>query len=446
MALRFDTGSAPQTVDDLLSLAEAILQADAEDESDWLEWKRTLDLSDKQYQFELSKHILGFANRPPQNASLHCNGFAYMFIGIEPQSVTGVEKLDPAQLDDAINNYVGSDGPVWKHHYLRVHDEDILSIIVYPPKSGDPLHTLKKAYNNFESGAIFVRKPGKTTRADPGDVINLQERLLGTRLDLAITLSTTEPIPWFYDTDIRDSIDAIALKQSDSMLERAKNTLLATGRSSPTSKLPMAFQQSLLSPDKRTFEEYQVQVNYWQDRWVEQAHISWMLRYLEGGHGLYSLRLKNLTDRNFGNVEVQLVIRGAMVFTDLDEFKSALPTPPREFGEPKPLLVPTSHLDYSAILSQLNQNFSQQSIYAENGDGVAHVRWDAGDIRPRATVVSEDIYIIINNKSQHNDLTAHMTATSTSADGVNEGQLHISASESPIAFDDIEHELDIDKT
>lgn len=444
MALPFDTGLAPQTAAELQPLAEAILQADPTDESDWLEWKQRLDLSDKQYQFELAKHILGFANRPVQSASLHCRGFAYLFIGIEPQSVTGVETLDPAQLVDAINTYVGSDGPIWKHHYLRLDNHDVLAIVVHPPKSGDLIHLLRKGYNNSDNATAFVRKSGKTDRADLGDFANLQERLRGTRLDLDITISAAQSISWFDDAVIGESIHGIAQMQGDSMISRAQSTLLRAGRSSPTSTVPVAFQDSFLSPDKRTFEEYQAQVVDWQNRWATQAQTVWLQRYLETGHGLCSLTLKNLTDRNFGSVEVQLEIKGALVLTDLDEVEAKLPNAPRELGKPKPILIPSSSFDHERLSAAILANTSAPSIYAEYDEGVAYVVWDAGDIRPRATVRSDDIYIVINSKSHRDELSAQWTATTTSADGVNEAQLPISVSESPVAFDDIEHELGLD--
>lgn len=356
MALPFDTGLAPQTAAELQPLAEAILQADPTDESDWLEWKQRLDLSEKQYQFELAKHILGFANRPVQSASLHCRGFAYMFIGIEPQSVTGVDTLDPAQLVDAINTYVGSDGPIWKHHYLRLQNHDVLAIVVQPPKPGDLFHVLKKGYNNFHSATLFVRKSGRTDRADPGDIVNLQDRLLGTRLDLDITISSGQSTSWFDDAAIGESIHGIAQMQSDSLVSRARSNLLRAGRSSPTSTVPVAFQHSLHSPDKRTFEEYQAQVVDWQNRWATQAQIVWLQRYLETGHGLCSLTLENLTDSNFSSVEVQIEIRGAVVLTDLDEVRAQLPNAPRELGTPRPLVLPPSSLDYEGITAAILAN------------------------------------------------------------------------------------------
>ena len=69
--------------------------------------------------------------------------------------------------------------------------------------------------------------------------------------------------------------------------------------------------------------------------------------------------------------------------------------------------------------------------------------WDAGDIRPRGIVQSDSLHIIVNSSSHRDNLSCRWTATTTSADGVNEGQLQISTQDSPVAFDDIEHGIEV---
>ena len=443
MALHFDTGSDSQTVDELRLLAEAILQADSVDESDWLEWKSTLDLSDKRHQFQLSKHILGFANRPPDSASRNCKGYGYIFVGIEPSSSPGVTRLDPAELQDAINPYVGSDGPSWRHSYIQINGTDILAIVVDAPKSGDPFHMLRKEYDGSHSGTIFVRKQGKTERADPEDIRNLQERYRESRLDLTIESANSEPIPWFNLEHVNYSIQHIARIKRSSMLKKARNSTGGFGSDLLSISQALAFHNRLERPDQRTIEQYEQEVDEWQGKWVEQAREKWLLKYLNCDYGLASLTLTNTTDRNFSSVEVRLEIAGATVLTNFEKSDPDLPAPPREFGQPIPISINyPSHLSPRSFIPQFMQDSLAPSLVAQNHDGGSRVVWDAGDICPRGVARSDSFHFSISS-SHRDNLSCRWTATTTSADGINEGQLHISTRESPVAFDDIDHGIEV---
>lgn len=67
MALAVDIARALRTRAELISLVEAIRDADpTEHETDWVEWKRELNLgADADHTFEAARHILGFGNRDP---------------------------------------------------------------------------------------------------------------------------------------------------------------------------------------------------------------------------------------------------------------------------------------------------------------------------------------------------------------------------------------------
>jgi hypothetical protein len=54
---------------EVLTLIRAILDANPEDEPEWLEWKSTLDL--RRDGLMLAKVVLGLANRLPERARLH---------------------------------------------------------------------------------------------------------------------------------------------------------------------------------------------------------------------------------------------------------------------------------------------------------------------------------------------------------------------------------------
>jgi hypothetical protein len=74
MAISFDSAAAPGTAEEALAVVDAVLAASATDELDWIEWKSSLDLRDKTVRGILARHILGMANRLPEQAAAHAGG------------------------------------------------------------------------------------------------------------------------------------------------------------------------------------------------------------------------------------------------------------------------------------------------------------------------------------------------------------------------------------
>ena len=113
MSLQIDTRTALRTPNALAQLVFAVTQASSNDELDWIEWKSGLYLTDRATQGTVARHILGMANRRPDQARLHAGGCGYVVIGAEPGRVTGVIEADPADLSNAIRPYLSAEGPVW---------------------------------------------------------------------------------------------------------------------------------------------------------------------------------------------------------------------------------------------------------------------------------------------------------------------------------------------
>ena len=67
----------------LRSLAKEIRDGVTATETDWLEWKRALDLTTAAARFEVSRQILGMANRVPGLARRNCGGYGYLLVGVE---------------------------------------------------------------------------------------------------------------------------------------------------------------------------------------------------------------------------------------------------------------------------------------------------------------------------------------------------------------------------
>jgi hypothetical protein len=98
MALKIDTSGDLRIMDELVELIKANYDAPpGAQETNFLEWKSSLDLDTLADKFAVAKAILGFANRSLDQASLACEGAAYLVVGVAPGQAKGVEDLDHAK-------------------------------------------------------------------------------------------------------------------------------------------------------------------------------------------------------------------------------------------------------------------------------------------------------------------------------------------------------------
>jgi hypothetical protein len=185
MAVMIDISRAPCTPEELAGLVQAVLGALPADELDWIEWKASMDLADKRVQGTIARHVLGMANRPPADARRHVEGCGYLLIGAEPGNPCGVTAVDPSQLSQGIQPYLGSEGPAWSPQYVQEAGVTVLVIVVEPPEEGDHIFTLQKEFTvttpaggsrTYLAGTIFVRRPGRTDVAAPGNIRALEQR------------------------------------------------------------------------------------------------------------------------------------------------------------------------------------------------------------------------------------------------------------------------------
>ena len=185
MAVMIDTSRALRTPSELVDLVRAVIQALPSDELDWIEWKIGMDLGSKATQGTIARHILGMANRKPEDAQGHVQGCGYLVLGAEPGNLPGITAVDPFQLSRGVQPYLGSEGPTWSHHYVQVESHTVLVITVEPPQPGHHIFTLQKEFpvatakgeaKIYMAGTILVRHPGRTDMAGPGDIRALEER------------------------------------------------------------------------------------------------------------------------------------------------------------------------------------------------------------------------------------------------------------------------------
>jgi hypothetical protein len=194
VTLRIDTSRALAASEDRAALVRAVVAGQPEDELDWIEWKIAGDLAKGPTLGTIARHILGMANRMPERASLHACGWAYLIMGAEPGSTPGIARVDPANLGQGIQAWLGTDGPAWWPYYDEHDGVSVLVVAVAPPKPGQRAFTLRKdltvtspAGNSkgYPAGTIFIRHPGRTEIAGPGDIRALEDRYAAPALESA---------------------------------------------------------------------------------------------------------------------------------------------------------------------------------------------------------------------------------------------------------------------
>jgi len=373
-------------------------------------------------------------------------------VGCEPGDLKGVIPVDPAQLDDGLSSYLGgARGPVWSATFVDVDDRLVLIVVVEPPKDGDPIFTLRKTYQKYSAGTVFVRSHGKTAPADDHDMDRLQARLQtssANSLDLVMSVVGDVPLSWFDPSRVEATIQEwvegrrAALIAEAERIEHSRSDkgtpptdpFMATQRFARTLEEMIRLSNPLVKPDERTLQDYTAEVEAWAERLMDSAKETWPGRYLKAGHGVIRLRVVNPTDRNLRDVLVKATLRGEEV-TGLDElpFTDRLPSPPRKYGEPIHLdfgipSIPIG-LDYTAINPIVPP---MRSTWVEEGS--VRISWAVGDLRPRETDESDDIYVFVRSRPAGGILAGVWEATSKSTEGVLKGELAVPVAEEPVAI------------
>ncbi|MFF4145166.1 hypothetical protein ACFY0A_28090 [Streptomyces sp. NPDC001698] len=179
MTLNFEADQPVVGLKRQQALIKAVLGASSADETRWLEWKSHLDVSKAEGAFAVSKAILGFANRMPDVAAHWAEGHAYLLVGVEEEALHGVTTHDIEKVDAWLGRYIG-DFDRYQFTYVPFANGEgtrhVMLVDVFPPRWGDPLHTLRKAHQSYHPGMIFHRYAGKTEPARPAEIEALTER------------------------------------------------------------------------------------------------------------------------------------------------------------------------------------------------------------------------------------------------------------------------------
>jgi len=445
----------------LRQLVEAVVAADEHDEADWIEWKGTLDLTAKEGCFHVARAVLGLANRLPERAAPTCEGLGYVIVGAEPGTLHGLATVDPARLDQVIEHYLGgADGPAFTPAYVAIDGKTVLVVTIEAPMPGDPIRTLRRQLDKYLDGTIFVRKHGRTVIADAADIDALQRRLTDgparTRPDLTVSVVGDVPLSWFDPAAVRPLIDAWTAGRAEKLMEAARETerRRQAARAKPSTgpaaagtlpalaalaetqaaiqRMAMASVAWGSSPDRRTLDEYESEVDEWRGELVEVATRGFPGRYTRAGRGVVRVQVENLGSRFLPDVEVEVRFEGDIVrgFHKEPEWID-YPARPREFGKAQPTHDLASLLGGSMVQPYIpDLGGIRRNTWVE--DGSLKVRWTVGDLRQHGKDTSDEVYVFLFARPEDGMLHGTWRATLRDLDGVLDGTVEVPVGEEPV--------------
>ena len=116
----------------------------------------------------------------PDTAASFCDGLAYLIVGAEAGQVHGTPGIDGADLDQEASRYLGADGPTWAPMDVTVEGNNVLVVVVEPPRWGDRMHTLRTRIpaRRWEGGRSTSVARLERSRPTPRTSGQLEDRLM----------------------------------------------------------------------------------------------------------------------------------------------------------------------------------------------------------------------------------------------------------------------------
>jgi len=415
-------------------------------EVDWLELKGQLRFAERQDRKRsavvLSRAILGMANRMPEGSPRHLGGYGIVLVGIDSQVVVGTEQVDGAVLRDAIEAYVGNDGPRWDHQFIDHPDGLVLALIVDPPQWGDSIHACRKDYSADDTklavrdGEVFVRVPGKTRPATSYDLSQLELRR--SRAPHAGAEVRVE-----YD----DAFDRIApgnvRRLLESLVDHEVETLLADLPSPSSSPLVSGYGvQALLASgrgDRRGQNEFRTEVEAWRaeaEEAIDTVAADFLRHHLARGH----LTIRNESDRYLEGVRVQVLFPpGVEVLIGSDttycdhggpfQVFQLFPDRPPKYGS-------LHQYDYARLVMprarpaapSISAAMSPFTVEA-TAEGQL-VTWHVGDLPSRGSERDDELFAVVT-EGHMDDIVATWSVTARGVHHVFRGEMTLACRQEP---------------
>lgn len=320
-------------------------------EVDYLELKGTLPFaasSDrKRSAVLLSRTVLGLANRMPDSAERHLDGHGVVLVGIDGGILVGAAQVDGAILHDALQPYLGDDGPRWDYVFVNHPDGLVMAVVVDPPAWGDRIHACRKEYAaddgslKVRDGDVFVRVPGKIRPATSSDLAELERRRDGSPHRRArVRVEYGDRFDRVQSSSVVDLIKDMVDETADALLAELTPNRSASPYGGALAAL--ALQQE----DRRSREQFLSSVEEWREEATEKADEvtdEFLRHQLARGHWT----IYNESDRYLEAVRAQVDFpQGVVVLmasdTDYCDHggpfnpRAMLPKPPAKWGTLRP--------------------------------------------------------------------------------------------------------------
>jgi hypothetical protein len=445
VAFSIDTSAPFLRPSQLEALVVAVRdEADKNDEHDWVEWKSTLDLTIAADRWHLAKQILGFSNRAIATSKRHAGGYSYVLVGVEPGALAGVTTIDNADLVNPLNRWVGP--ARWSPEQVVVDGKTVMVIVVDPPQPGDDPFTLRKAYDQFNEGAIFVRTPGRTDRATSAQITDLMARArAGTAVVQVVVRAEPATVEFGPAYDAQRAQEWLAERRTELMLP-SRSKWPAT-KPSPYAALRQ-FDRGLVmpatsvyglgeQPDKRTEEDYEREVEEYLAKAEETVRDHLLHQRYESDGATLRLVVDNPTDRNFQKLVVTAHVHG-----DVVKWPSSVgvrvyaapnwPAVPAVLGTPRKLPGIERLLNPAALYPRAADRAIVNPIprFEIEDTGSVTITYAAVDIRPRTPTALPAVAVMVREPAG-TILRVEWTATAENVDGKIEGELGVEVVSQP---------------
>jgi hypothetical protein len=350
---------------DQLALVVAVRDAPAaEPETNYLEWKGTLELVDK--------------------AALRTRSHR--------GSVTPASKPSTRpKLEARIAAYVGANVQ-WRPDYVELEGKSVLVVTIESPRWGEAGHPVRKTFTDggktlLKDGAILVRRHASTTEANAQEIEALARRAARrAENDLAIDIRLRDATALRRIDVSEEAIARLAREREQIMLSALKNNIGAFHLVTAVSPLGYG--------EYRTEEKYRKEVADWGAALVEELPGVLLARSVLHNTGRLRLLVANETERTFTGVRVELTLPGdfdVCTWKEEVEGESELPRSPALFGQGSralghggfdlgrplrlPLIKPAWRPDSQALDGRTRVIFSDQQVRAEGTSELPETGW-----------------------------------------------------------------------
>jgi hypothetical protein len=436
-------------------LVQAIYNAPSStQETEWLEWKSRVDIGEKRWQAELSRQVLGMANREPAVAAKWVGGCGLIVVGVSPGELVGTRVYDTAEIEGWLTRYVGRapNAPEWAPAYVEVDERPVLILTVEPPQVGQAGWPCRKTYSPdpriedlrpVRDGAVFVRHKASTEEATSADMDMLSRRAVGGHRRIAGISLLLAPDCRAVSLDVTEAAsNAWAEREREALMpptpppppqvvvsEAAEASLLAATKI--LAELGAQMDKGIFERDKRTPAAYQAEVDAYIAKATTRLAAVVVRKAYEQKLGRIDLSVRNETDDPIHKLQVELLIaaKGVSAFAeDGDLPQASLPRRPIMLGRDTRSVFDALSggirlPDYGRLVSPVIGPIVR-GVRIDNSNS-AHLIFRAVDLYPQETAPLVEFYVLTSIRHAGSTLSAEWTARAGDVSGVIRGTLEI---------------------